>query len=90
MCPNFVLYVNKIRNVLVYVILAFHTTCAQQANLYMKIDAVKEPTLSGGVQVTVKKWAYCDAHTPADAQMVSWVNLLICFPKASCIFQCIE
>lgn len=35
---------------------AFHVTCAQQANLYMKL----EPTKGG----EVKKIAYCDAHTP--------------------------
>ncbi len=35
---------------------AFHVTCAQQAQLYMKIEPAK-----GGA---VKKTAYCDAHTP--------------------------
>jgi len=35
---------------------AFHVTCAQQACLHMKIEPSK-----GG---TVKKVAYCDAHTP--------------------------
>lgn len=35
---------------------AFHVTCAQQANLYMKLEATK-----GG---EVKKTAYCDTHTP--------------------------
>ena len=36
--------------------MAFHVTCAQQANLYMKLEATK-----GG---EVKKTAYCDTHTP--------------------------
>lgn len=36
--------------------MAFHVTCAQQANLYMKLEATK-----GG---EVKKTAYCDSHTP--------------------------
>ena len=35
---------------------AFHVTCAQQACLHMKMEPAK-----GG---TVKKVAYCDAHTP--------------------------
>jgi bromodomain and PHD finger-containing protein 1 len=44
---------------------AFHVTCAQQAGLYMKMEAVKEMT-SSGLVTNVKKAAYCDAHTPAD------------------------
>ena len=39
---------------------AFHVTCAQQAGLYMKI----EPIRSENGQVTVKKTAYCDGHSP--------------------------
>lgn len=35
---------------------AFHVTCAQHANLYMKVEVTK-----GG---EVRKFAYCDAHTP--------------------------
>ncbi|CAG2117326.1 unnamed protein product, partial [Medioppia subpectinata] len=44
---------------------AFHVTCAQQAGLYMKMEAVKEMT-SSGLVTNVKKAAYCDAHTPTD------------------------
>lgn len=44
---------------------AFHVTCAQQAGLYMKMEAVKEMSPSG-VVTNVRKAAYCDAHTPAD------------------------
>ena len=39
---------------------AFHVTCAQQGGLHMKIEAGR---LENG-QPTVKKSAYCDAHTP--------------------------
>ena len=39
---------------------AFHVTCAQQGGLYMKI----EPGRTENGQPTVKKFAYCDAHTP--------------------------
>ena len=35
---------------------AFHVTCAQHANLYMKIEVVKGEE--------VRKVAYCDGHTP--------------------------
>ncbi|XP_069950430.1 peregrin isoform X4 [Cherax quadricarinatus] len=45
---------------------AFHVTCAQQAGLHMKIDAVRETSVSG-TSVTVRKAAYCDMHTPADS-----------------------
>ncbi|XP_064081395.1 bromodomain-containing protein 1-like isoform X3 [Macrobrachium nipponense] len=45
---------------------AFHVTCAQQAGLHMKIDAVRE-TSANGTSVTVRKAAYCDMHTPADS-----------------------
>ena len=39
---------------------AFHVTCAQQGGLHMKIEPGRTET---GVP-TVKKSAYCDAHTP--------------------------
>ncbi|CAK8689163.1 unnamed protein product [Clavelina lepadiformis] len=45
---------------------AFHVTCAQQAGLYMKMEPVRESGRNG-MTVTVKKEAYCDAHTPLDA-----------------------
>ncbi|XP_042204768.1 peregrin-like isoform X4 [Homarus americanus] len=45
---------------------AFHVTCAQQAGLHMKIDAVRETSVNG-TSVTVRKAAYCDMHTPADS-----------------------
>lgn len=45
---------------------AFHVTCAQQAGLYMKMEPVKKSG-ENGVTITVKKEAYCDVHTPANA-----------------------
>uniref|UniRef100_A0A6I8QNU2 Bromodomain containing 1 n=1 Tax=Xenopus tropicalis TaxID=8364 RepID=A0A6I8QNU2_XENTR len=42
---------------------AFHVTCAQKAGLYMKMEPVKE--VAGSITTfSVKKTAYCDAHTP--------------------------
>ncbi|XP_072829829.1 bromodomain-containing protein 1 isoform X3 [Vicugna pacos] len=42
---------------------AFHVTCAQRAGLYMKMEPVRE--LAGGAATfSVRKTAYCDAHTP--------------------------
>ncbi|KAM4037525.1 bromodomain-containing protein 1 isoform 2-T3 [Anomaloglossus baeobatrachus] len=43
---------------------AFHVTCAQKAGLYMRMEPVKELTVTGPT-FTVKKTAYCDAHTPS-------------------------
>lgn len=43
--------------------LAFHVTCAQQAGLYMKMEAIKERTPQG-VSSIVKKTAYCYNHAP--------------------------
>ena len=52
---------------------AFHVTCAQQAGMHMKIDAVRE-TSSTGTSFTVRKAAYCDIHTPLDSDAVRSVE----------------
>ncbi|XP_040894343.1 bromodomain-containing protein 1-like isoform X2 [Toxotes jaculatrix] len=43
---------------------AFHVSCAQKAGLYMKMEPVKEVTVSGATTFSVKKTAYCCSHTP--------------------------
>ncbi|KAJ8257742.1 hypothetical protein GJAV_G00189180 [Gymnothorax javanicus] len=43
---------------------AFHVTCAQRAGLFMKIDPVRETNVNG-TTFSVKKTAFCDAHSPA-------------------------
>lgn len=43
---------------------AFHVSCAQRAGLFMKMEPIKEPNESGLSTFTVKKTAYCGAHTP--------------------------
>ncbi|KAJ8392033.1 hypothetical protein AAFF_G00083430 [Aldrovandia affinis] len=43
---------------------AFHASCAQKAGLYMKMEPVKEVTEVGSPAFSVKKTAYCGAHTP--------------------------
>lgn len=49
-------------------ILAFHVTCAQQANLCMKMDTVRESNA-----IIVKKTAYCDHHAPPEpVSPVNW------------------
>ena len=48
---------------------AFHVTCAQQAGMHMKVDAVRE-TSSTGTSFIVRKAAYCDIHTPVDSDAV--------------------
>ena len=46
-------------------------TCAQQAGLHMKIDAVGETSATGtSTSIIVRKAAYCDMHTPADSDAV--------------------
>ncbi|XP_043247226.1 bromodomain-containing protein 1-like [Amphibalanus amphitrite] len=45
---------------------AFHVTCAQQAGMHMKVDAIRE-TSSTGTSFIVRKAAYCDIHTPIDS-----------------------
>ncbi|XP_068086582.1 peregrin [Anabrus simplex] len=48
---------------------AFHVTCAQQAGLFMKMDTVRDSTTAAiePGPVMVQKTAYCDAHTPPEA-----------------------
>lgn len=46
---------------------AFHVTCAQQAGLYMKMEPVREVGING-TSISIRKTAYCDIHTPADAE----------------------
>lgn len=43
---------------------AFHVSCAQKAGLYMKMEPVKEVMETGAASFSVKKTAYCCAHTP--------------------------
>uniref|UniRef100_A0A336N8X3 CSON009308 protein n=1 Tax=Culicoides sonorensis TaxID=179676 RepID=A0A336N8X3_CULSO len=43
---------------------AFHVTCAQQAGLCMRMDTVKG---NEAHPIIVQKTAFCDAHTPSDA-----------------------
>ncbi|XP_016397041.1 bromodomain-containing protein 1 isoform X2 [Sinocyclocheilus rhinocerous] len=43
---------------------AFHVSCAQKAGLFMKMEPIKELTDSGLPTFSVKKTAYCGAHTP--------------------------
>ncbi|KAF4532482.1 hypothetical protein B566_EDAN003058, partial [Ephemera danica] len=48
---------------------AFHVTCAQQAGLHMKMDTVRDSgAATGELSVLVQKTAFCDTHTPADAE----------------------
>uniref|UniRef100_A0A3B4UCM7 Bromodomain containing 1 n=1 Tax=Seriola dumerili TaxID=41447 RepID=A0A3B4UCM7_SERDU len=43
---------------------AFHVSCAQKAGLFMKMEPIKEVMETGEPTVSVKKTAYCGAHTP--------------------------
>uniref|UniRef100_A0A3Q0RM48 Bromodomain containing 1 n=1 Tax=Amphilophus citrinellus TaxID=61819 RepID=A0A3Q0RM48_AMPCI len=43
---------------------AFHVSCAQKAGLFMKMEPIKEVTETGEPTISVKKTAYCGAHTP--------------------------
>ncbi|XP_053103403.1 bromodomain and PHD finger-containing protein 3 isoform X6 [Hemicordylus capensis] len=42
---------------------AFHVTCAQRTGLFMKIEPMRETSLNG-TTFTVRKTAYCEAHSP--------------------------
>ncbi|XP_059487532.1 bromodomain-containing protein 1 isoform X3 [Neocloeon triangulifer] len=54
---------------------AFHVTCAQQAGLHMKMDTVRDNgATTGEPSVLVQKLAFCDTHTPADAETRPRVN----------------
>ncbi|XP_053271346.1 bromodomain-containing protein 1 isoform X2 [Pleuronectes platessa] len=44
---------------------AFHVSCAQKAGLFMKMEPIKEVTDTGEPTFSVKKTAYCGAHTPS-------------------------
>ncbi|XP_040002843.1 bromodomain-containing protein 1 isoform X2 [Xiphias gladius] len=43
---------------------AFHVSCAQNAGLFMKMEPFREVTETGEPTFSVKKTAYCGAHTP--------------------------
>uniref|UniRef100_A0A3Q2UXQ4 Bromodomain containing 1a n=1 Tax=Haplochromis burtoni TaxID=8153 RepID=A0A3Q2UXQ4_HAPBU len=43
---------------------AFHVSCAQKAGLFMRMEPIKEVTETGEPTFSVKKTAYCGAHTP--------------------------
>uniref|UniRef100_A0A8D3BAR6 Bromodomain containing 1 n=1 Tax=Scophthalmus maximus TaxID=52904 RepID=A0A8D3BAR6_SCOMX len=43
---------------------AFHVSCAQKAGLFMKMEPIKDVTETGEPTFSVKKTAYCGAHTP--------------------------
>ncbi|XP_076597361.1 bromodomain and PHD finger-containing protein 3 isoform X1 [Chaetodon auriga] len=49
---------------------AFHVTCAQRAGLFMKIDPVRETNING-TTFSVKKTAFCEAHSPPGQETVS-------------------
>ncbi|XP_077450437.1 bromodomain-containing protein 1 isoform X2 [Stigmatopora argus] len=43
---------------------AFHVSCAQKGGLFMKMEPIKDLTESGEPTLSLKKTAYCGAHTP--------------------------
>ncbi|KAL1129803.1 hypothetical protein AAG570_012747 [Ranatra chinensis] len=63
---------------------AFHVTCAQHAGLYMKMDAIKDPSFEGETApVLVQKIAYCGTHTPADAENRPKLPVTLPYPRKS-------
>ncbi len=46
---------------------AFHVTCAQQAGLFMKMEPIRETGIHG-TSISIRKTAYCDIHTPPEAE----------------------
>lgn len=46
---------------------AFHVTCAQQATLFMKMEPIRETGING-TSISIRKTAFCDIHTPAEAE----------------------
>ncbi|KAF7642784.1 hypothetical protein LDENG_00250790, partial [Lucifuga dentata] len=49
---------------------AFHVTCAQRVGLFMKIDPVRETNING-TTFSVKKTAFCEAHSPPGQEPAS-------------------
>lgn len=49
---------------------AFHVTCAQRAGLFMKIEPVRETNING-TTFSVKKTAFCEAHSPQGQDAIS-------------------
>uniref|UniRef100_A0A3P8UX84 Bromodomain and PHD finger containing 3 n=1 Tax=Cynoglossus semilaevis TaxID=244447 RepID=A0A3P8UX84_CYNSE len=49
---------------------AFHVTCAQRAGLFMKIEPVRETNING-TMFSVKKTAFCEAHSPPGQDTLS-------------------
>ncbi|KAM9342704.1 bromodomain and PHD finger-containing protein 3 [Pholidichthys leucotaenia] len=49
---------------------AFHVTCAQRAGLFMKIEPLRE-TNANGTTFSVKKTAFCEAHSPPGQDVAS-------------------
>ena len=52
---------------------AFHVTCAQQAGLFMKIEAIKEPG-PNGVLSGVRKTAFCDVHMSPNSEWTPMIS----------------
>ena len=52
---------------------AFHVTCAQQATLFMKMEPIRETGING-TSISIRKTAFCDIHTPAEAEKKPLMN----------------